>query len=107
MRDAVRQLASLGRLPDETSTQAEIDPRATLLDEIGRDRPSRAEISALIDVFPSDEGECFGLSWALLHIIESGPDWPVWDILETRKGWWIDLLRLRLRNAGLAQPSPQ
>jgi hypothetical protein len=73
----------MGRLPDETATQAEIDQRVPLLDEIGLDRPSRAEISALLDVFPRDDGECFGLSWTLLHIVESGPDWPIWDALET------------------------
>ena len=96
----------MGPLPDEVSaSETEIERRRRLLDEIGLLRPTRAEIEALLGVFPSDDGECFGLSWTLLHIIKIGPDWPVWEALDERVGWWIDYLRLRLNNAGMAPPT--
>ena len=105
MREAVRKLVAMGQLPDEdTATQREIDQRVPLLDEIGLVPPTLDETISPLDVFLSNDAECFGLSWTLLDIVESGLDWPIWAVLGTRSGWWIDLLRLRLRNAGLAQP---
>ena len=100
-------LAGMGPLPGEgTASQTEIERRTHLLDEVALVPPTRDEIAALIAVFPADDGECFGLSWTLLHVIESGPHWPDWDALNSHSGPWVDLLRLRLRNAGIARPSP-
>lgn len=108
MRDAVTGLVAMGRLPDETLAElSDIDRRSHLLDEIARVQPSRAEIVALLDVFPADDIECLGLSWTLVHIIESRPDWPLWDALDARTGWWIDLLRLRLGNGRITRQSPE
>ena len=77
-------LAGMGPLPGETTaSQTEIERRTHLLDEVGLVPPTRDEIAALIDVFPADDGECFGLSWTLLHVIESGPTGPT-GTLSTR-----------------------
>lgn len=106
MRDAVRKLAALGPLPDgDLAGQAEIDRFVPLLDEIGLERPSRSETVVLLDALPLDDDESLGLSWTVLHIIESGAEWPMWDELGTRRGWWIDLLRKRLHNAGIEPPA--
>ena len=105
MRDVVDKLASMGRLPDEDSAeQADLDERVTLLDEVGLERPSRDEVLVLLPLFPADDNTCFGLAWTLLHIIESSPDWPIWEALDDRSGEWAETLSIRLTNAGYKRP---
>lgn len=48
----------------------------------------------------ADESSCHGLLEALLHFVESAPDWPPVDALRHATGPWPDLLRLRLTNSG-------
>ena len=98
MRQAVVELVALGRLPSEDAgdlDQSDLDRRQRLLAEIGTTAPTATEAVALLDVFPGDEDSCFGLAWALVHIVESSRDWPVTGALDARSGWWIELLRYR------------
>ena len=105
MRDVVSKLASMGRLPDEDSAeQADLDERVALLDEVGLERLSRDEVLALLPLFPADDNTCFGLAWTLLHIIESSPDWPIWDALDAIGGEWAETLTIRLASAGEKRP---
>ena len=105
MRDVVRKMASMGRLPDEDSAeQADLDERVALLNEVALERPSRDEVLALLPLFPADDSTCFGLAWTLLHIIESSPDWPIWDELRAIDGEWAETLTIRLANAGEKRP---
>src|SRR5689334_19764025 len=106
MRHAVGRLAALGPLPGENSaSHAEIEMFILLLDEIGLERPSRSETAVLLNALPEDDDDSLGLSWTVLHIIESGREWPMWDELDARRGWWIDLLRKRLHDAGFERAS--
>ena len=95
----------MGRLPDEDSAgQADLDERVALLDEIGLERPTRDEVLALLPLFPADDNTCFGLAWTLLHIVESSPDWPVWDALDDMSGEWAETLTIRLRTLARSGP---
>ena len=105
MRGVVTTLVTMGRLPDEaTADQADLDQRVALLDELGLVRPSRDEVLALLPLFPADDNTCFGLAWTLLHIIESSPDWPIWEALDDTSGEWAETLGIRLTNAGYQRP---
>ena len=37
------------------------------------------EAVELVKIFGPDD--CFGLSWTLVHIIETAPGWPLWSVL--------------------------
>jgi hypothetical protein len=71
IRKEVRDLVALGPLPD--SDTAEMDQMQRLQDAIERiSAPvTREEAKALLTVFGSDE--CYGLAWAVLHLIETTP----------------------------------
>jgi hypothetical protein len=45
-------------------------------------------------------GDCFGLEWAMISLIESAPGWPLLDCLGDMDNHWIQFLLQRLRNSG-------
>jgi hypothetical protein len=51
------------------------------------------EAVALAGLFGPDE--CFGLAWALVHLIESAPGWPLLDRVPPDSSEWRLLLRSR------------
>lgn len=104
MRDAVRDLVALGRFSEASATAPVMARRVELLDEIRLQAPTGEEIAALITLFPPDHDPHNGLSFTLVHGIEACPEWPVWPLLEAHTGWWIDLLGIRLKNAGDKHP---
>lgn len=98
VRDSVRTLLALGKMPDEgsVSTAEEVDAFDAAITAI--EAPvTDAEARLLVDVFgPKDS--CFGIAWSLLHLIETAPNWPLWDALEGESEW-IETLRERARKS--------
>jgi hypothetical protein len=54
---------------------------------------SDEEAKLLVAQFGPDD--CFGLAWALLHLIETSPNWPIAECLGSPTTEWV--LRLRKR----------
>ena len=78
MRAEVKRLVELGPLPTEEDYNEE---RFAEYERLIRAlvRPATdEEAAALLGVFGPEEGDsCYGLAWALLHFIETAPNWPV------------------------------
>lgn len=54
---------------------------------------SEADAGVLAGLFGDDD--CYGLAWTLIHVIETTPGWPLWELLPTGGGKWIELRRAR------------
>lgn len=70
-QDAVARLGNLGPFPsEEEATDVDLRVREELLAAIGR--PLSAEDArVLLALFGPDD--CYGLSWTLVHLIETAP----------------------------------
>ncbi|MEO1731533.1 MAG: hypothetical protein AAFR64_12445 [Pseudomonadota bacterium] len=62
------------------------------------------EAEALIKLLSRSDDDFFGVAWTIIHFIETAPNWPNWSALEKVSGEWADILRVRLKNAGLMPP---
>ena len=62
------------------------------------------EAAALVELLSRSDDLFYEVPWFILHFIETAPGWPLWPVLQNTKGEWADLLRLRLKNAGLMPP---
>ncbi|WP_181449383.1 hypothetical protein [Nonomuraea aridisoli] len=71
MRPEVQAFVAEGPLPDEDADEAEIDRRDAQLRAISRPVTGE-EAKALAACFGPDD--CYGVAWALLHLIETGPN---------------------------------
>jgi hypothetical protein len=104
MRKEIADLVSMGSLPDNQSaindpnSAKHIEDAQALIEKITKP-VTNDEARALVDIFGSDD--CFGLSWSVLHLIESAPDWPLNDCLQANNEW-VDRLRARAENATLS-----
>ena len=79
-------------------TQAQLDEAVGLVDEL-RPPLSEKDIEALIKLLPGGDAAC-DLNWTILHAIEHSPHWPVWRLLADPDHEWLNIFRIRLRNAG-------
>jgi len=99
MREAIKQLVEMGPLPDSASASEDmvrLETYQVLLD--GVEPPvTDEEARALLPLLGADE--CFGLAWAVVHLVESAPGWPLEDALSQSQNSWIDLLRERSSRA--------
>ena len=105
LRDEVLQLQRLGPLPAEGSSQAQqdrLDEYRTLIEGISKP-VSDEEARTLVKLFGPDD--CYGLSWGLLHLVESCPGWPLADTLQNSNNEWVRFLTERARRAGRLQAS--
>jgi len=93
MRPEVISFLELGPLPREKGAKADqVFGLETALKAI--EAPvTREEAVALATAFGPDD--CFGLSWTLLHLIESAPGGPPLDSLPAGDNEWIILIRQR------------
>lgn len=97
IRQEIRKLIELGSLPDSDADAESIDQHGNLL-EIISPPVNDEEARELIKLFGPDD--CYGLAWALIHLIESAPGWPLEDCLQdSDQNRWLHLLRTRLDNA--------
>jgi len=101
IREAVRQLLTLGPLPDSlvaADDVVKLEEYQRLLESI--EKPvSDEEAMALVGLFGSDT--CFGLAWTLVHLIESAPGWPLLDRPPdaAERSEWLHLLWSRAERA--------
>jgi hypothetical protein len=111
IREEVRELSRLGSLPDEQSVvqTPSLDERVELFQHaIENIAPpvTREEAELLLSVFGPDT--CFGLAWAVLHLIESAPGGAPFDVQPPdHANEWVRLLWQRLVRAkafGGSQP---
>jgi hypothetical protein len=101
MRSEVTELGKLGPLPSYKSVLANPDGGALVKkyqDLILSIKPpvTDAEARVLVGIFGPDE--CFELEWPLVHLIETAPNWPLFDCLVDSGNEWIAMLKRRVEN---------
>ncbi|MER7742795.1 hypothetical protein ABTX34_31560 [Streptomyces sp. NPDC096538] len=98
MRAEVRAFVAGGPLPEWVADEEEIDRRDRQLRAVARP-VTAVDARALLTCF--GPGDCYGLAWSLLHLVETGPD----PVLTADPGpdanAWHRRLFLRAANAGL------
>jgi hypothetical protein len=88
-------LLTMGPLPssaDAAEDMLRLEGYHRLLESIGQPITDD-EALALATLFGPDE--CFGLAWALVHLIESAPGWPMLHKIPADDNEWRVLLRSR------------
>ena len=95
IRDSVREVLTHERLPSSDEAIADPSRLGNLQAAIEAIDPpvSDDEARALLGMLGDDE--CFGLAWALVHLIETAPSWPDWDALHVAPGEWPAFLEAR------------
>ncbi|MCW3845553.1 hypothetical protein ONA70_36380 [Micromonospora yasonensis] len=100
VRDEVTAFARLGPLPseddDSESGDEEFEERTRLLHAI-ESPVSDEEAQLLAKCFGVDN--CFGLSWTLLHLVESAPSPVVASEPEPGANPWLVMLWQRYQNS--------
>jgi hypothetical protein len=69
----------------------------SLLEQLESQGVTALEAESLLSAFPSDDSDCFGLAWTLVHILEASEGWPPALALSKASGPWAEILRNRLR----------
>jgi hypothetical protein len=94
-RAAIRELAEMGPLPGNDVAAEDVlrlENYQRLLESI--EKPvTDEEARVLVRLFGPDD--CFGLAWALVHLVESAPGWPLLDEVPEAENEWLHLLRER------------
>lgn len=89
MRDELRRLLALGRLPNEEVGDEAFwvpwDEAVRALEQPATDE----EAVAVLGVLPEGEDSAYGLAWHILRFAESAPGWPVNGVLDDRSPWVI------------------
>lgn len=93
MRSEIQNLMLLGPLPSESEASVEQLRQLEALLRLIAKPVSDEEARALVRLFGPDS--CFGMAWAVLHLIESAPSWPLVDCLTDTNNEWIVSLRDR------------
>jgi hypothetical protein len=95
MRSEVRELGEMGPLPSSDVAAEDLfrlEEYQRLLESI--EKPvSDEEAIVLLELFGPDE--CFGLAWAVVHLVESAPGWPLHVDMPDTDNDWLLLLRER------------
>ena len=105
MRSAVRELVEHpGLVLSDAAPQETVDWVVRLTDSF-QSAATDDEAVALLDLLSRSDDDMFEVNWTILHFIESAPGWSVWPALLATSGWWADLLKKRLKNAGLMPPA--
>jgi hypothetical protein len=103
IRKNVQELASLGPFPSyEAHPHPDLvgDYEKLLTDILPPVTDEEARV--LVRLFGPDD--FYGLAWAVIHLVETAPSWPIEECLQGNTEW-ILLLRKRLENAGLLNPT--
>ncbi len=95
MREAVRQLSTMGQFPAESNAdQQQVERFETLLTSVAPPLTIE-EAGVLAGLLGPDE--FFGGGWTILHLLESMPEWPIDDVLRRIAQPWQDRMRNRLK----------
>lgn len=99
IRKHVQDLANLGPFPsyEEHPSPDLVGKYETLLNDI-LPPVTDEEAKVLVRLFGQDD--FYGLVWAVIHLVETAPSWPIEECLRDNTEWVL-LLRTRLENAGL------
>ena len=98
VRDEIRDLVALGPMPDSDTAEVEQVQRLQVAIEKITPPVTHEEAEALLTVFGPDE--CFGLAWAVLHLIESTPgEIPIAAKPPPDANEWVRLLWERAQRA--------
>jgi hypothetical protein len=92
VRKAVEDLVSAGRFPSEDASVEDIERTQLLLERVIAP-VSDDEARLLAGIFGPDN--CFGLSWTLLHLIETAPGARNADYSGHMENEWVELLKAR------------
>jgi hypothetical protein len=95
MRPQVLHLVTKGPLPSSSAGIQQITEWQAAVEMITPPL-SDDEAEALTALFPAKEDECYGLAWALVHLVETAPNWPLEHCLQDRQNPWFVRLRRRL-----------
>lgn len=96
MRLEIAELIKMGQLPSTAQAAGDVrrlEAYQRLLEAI-EPPVTDHEAIALTGLFGPDD--CFGLAWALVHLIESAPGWPMLDRMAAGTNEWRSLLRSRV-----------
>jgi hypothetical protein len=98
MRNQVKALIDFGKLPSESDASLE---RLQAIEAAYKaiSRPVSNEEARQLIVMFGDDG-CFGLASSLMHLIETAPDWPIVDCLQSPANSWVVELRERAIRGG-------
>ena len=96
VRGSVNKLVRLGPLPDADSSSPErIQEYQSVLERISPPLTDE-EARLLVPLFGT--GDCFGLAWTLLHLIESAPSPAIDSPPSSSDNEWIRRLWSRAQN---------
>lgn len=102
IRLAVALVAGLAPLPPEDDCSDELIMEMDAAIKAMPMQLNDEEALALLDVLSTpDRASYYGAMWTLIHAVETAPGWPL-AAMWTRQGPWLDTLRTRARNAGIA-----
>jgi len=104
VQPAVRRLLAIGKPFADSLSQAEVDEIVSASDALTMPISSDDAL-AILSCLPAKGDLLYEVNWTLLHAIEACEAWPIWPALHQQKHEWIDILKLRLANAGLAEPT--
>lgn len=93
IRREVQDLVNAGPFPSEEATEEEVTETQCLLEQITRP-VSDEEAQVLTTIFGPDD--CFGLSWTLLHLIETAPGAQTARYTVNADNMWVELLNSRV-----------
>jgi hypothetical protein len=93
MQTAVERLVQMGPLPGSLPANPALVGQIEALIRTVETPVSDEDARALVQLFGPDD--CFGLAWALLHLIETSPSWPIENALRSSHGEWIERLKER------------
>jgi hypothetical protein len=96
VREEIKMLQKLGKLPDSNASEEEIERYAILIEKI---TPSVTDEEAKILVRLFGPDECYGLAWSLVHLIETAPGWPIWECLQNDEDEWVKRLKKAALNS--------
>lgn len=104
MQDAVTRLIAITPQLTDDLDQATLTAASSLLDELAHPL-SEEDVAALVSILPASGDTASGLNWTILHSVEATPSWPIWTTLQDQSHEWVQILRLRLGNAGIVEPN--
>ncbi len=104
MRSEISELVALGMFPLENSPAATVENlQAYETRLLAIERPlTDEEACALVSLFHPSGDVCYGLAWTLVTLVETAPNWPLWDCLTANDNDWVMTLLQRAANAGFS-----
>jgi hypothetical protein len=103
MRKEVIELGKMGALPpfqsilDNPEGEALLKKYEELITSI---QPPITNDEARVLVGVLGPGDCFGVEWALIHLIETAPGWPLEDCLVDADSQGVAFLKQRAKTPG-------